>query len=100
MIKEKKKTIIEAGLRLAFEAGKWAGQVELEEHFDLEQYSSVAVESLMARKTSMPISKQSTGRTVTINLRSDEWRNGVKKSSIKYLDKAKELIFKALEDEE
>lgn len=82
-------------LQLAFEAGKWAGQVELEEHFDREQYSQVILESLQSRKTNMPGNKPSTGKTVIVNLRSDIWRNGVKKSAQEYLEKA-EIILKLL----
>jgi hypothetical protein len=79
-------------LQLAFEAGKCAGQVELEEHYDREQYSSVVLESLQSRNISMPTSKESTGNTVTINLRSQKWRDGVKKSAQEYLDKAEILL--------
>lgn len=86
------KELIEAGLLLAFEAGKWSGQVDLEEHFDRSQYSQALVESIVSRKTSMPTKEASNGKTVSVNLRSDEWRNGVRKSSKEYLDKALNLI--------
>jgi len=79
-------------LELAFEAGKWAGQVELEEHFDREQYSQVVFESIYSKKTSMPAIMESTGKTVTINLRSNAWRIGVKKSSKEYLEKAEKIL--------
>lgn len=81
-----------AALELAFEAGKWEGQVELEEHFDREQYSQVIPEVFAAKKTAMPNDFASTGRTVRINLRSNEWRAGVRKSAKEYLDKAKILV--------
>lgn len=83
---------IKLAIELAFEAGKWVGQVELEEHYDKEQFSTAIMESLVSKKTAMPIDKASTGRTVTINLRSKEWRYGVIKSSNEYKQKAIELL--------
>ena len=91
------KEIIQVALQLAFEAGKWAGQVDLEEHFDRSQYAEAIIESLNARKTSMPTKEASNGKTVTINLRSDEWREGVRKSSNEYLDVAMDFVVKHFE---
>jgi len=90
-----KDTILMA-IDLAFEAGKWAGQVELEEHMDMAQYSQVALESIMTRKTATPHDIPSKGRTVRYNLRSDDWREGVKKSAGEYKNKAIEVIFNSL----
>lgn len=84
--------IIQAALMLAFEAGKWEGQVELEEHYDRSQFSEAFLEAAYARKNAMPLKDASTGRTVTVNLRSDKWREGVRKSSREYLDKAMEFV--------
>lgn len=89
---ENREMIIEGALQLAFEAGKWVGQVELEEHFDREQYSTVMAESVNSRKTSSPGDLASQGRTVRVNLRSDEWRQGVRKSANEYLEKAKKHL--------
>ena len=86
------KSTFEAALLLAFEAGKWVGQVELEEHYDREQYSSVVIELLSAKKTAMPLHESSNGRTVIINLRSDIWREGVRKSANEYLNKARQYL--------
>ena len=86
------KQVILAALDLAFEAGKWDGQRELEEHYDTEQYSSVAGEVLSSRKTGMPEDKASVCRTVKINLRSDDWRKRVIKSSQEYKDRAYNII--------
>ena len=85
---------IKLAIELAFEAGKWAGQVELEEHYDREQFSTSMIESLISKKTSMPTESASNGRTVTINLRSKEWRDGVIKSSNEYKQKAIQLLIK------
>lgn len=84
--------ILMAALQLAYEAGKWAGQVDLEEHLDNEQYSQVLPEVFASRKTSSPHDLASMGRTIRINLRSNQWREGVRKSSLEYLDKALMLI--------
>jgi len=81
-----------AAILLAFEAGRWLGQVDLEEHYDREQYAPAFFESLISKKTAMPIEKPSTGRTVTVNLRSDEWRAGVKKSAQEYLEQALNML--------
>jgi len=82
---------INAAIDLAFEAGRWLGQVDLEEHLDSEQYSQVVFESLISKKTSMPQKLSSSGKTVEYNLRSNEWREGVKKSVNQYIEKAKAL---------
>lgn len=84
--------LIEAALLLAYEAGRWHGQVDLEEHYDLEQYSTVMSEAHNTRITSSPADLASSGRTVRVNLRSQTWREGVKKSSQEYLLKAKKLL--------
>ena len=85
-------SILEAALQIAFEAGKWEGQAELEEYYDRIQLSEAVIESIYARKTAMPLKDASTGRTVTVNLRSEKWREGVRKSSKEYVDKAMLLV--------
>lgn len=84
--------IVQASLNLAFEAGKWEGQVELEEHYDREQYSQVLAEAINSRKTSSPADLASNGRTVRVNLRSQAWRDGVRNSAKEYLEKAMLLV--------
>ena len=83
-------------IELAFEAGKWHGQVELEEHMDREQYSQVMPEAINTRRTATPGDLASTGRTVRYNLRSNKWRQGVKKSAAEHKNNAIESIFKKL----
>jgi hypothetical protein len=85
--------LIEAMLSIVFEAGRWLGQVDLEEHYDKEQYSTSLMEVAYSAKTSTPIEKSSMGRQVKINLRSSEWREGVRKSSNEYLEKARSLFY-------
>lgn len=85
-------SFIESVIQLAFEAGKWEGQVELEEHYDKEQYSVSIIEHFHSKKMAMPIKDASTGRTVSVNLRSENWREGVRKSSNEYKQKAIQML--------
>jgi len=84
-------------VEIVFDAGKWVGQVELEEHMDKEQYTVAILECLQAKKTSMPSEKASVGRDVKYTLRSDKWREGVVKSSNKYKDISIDMIMKLIE---
>lgn len=84
--------IVEAALLLAFEAGKWEGQVELEEHFDRLQFSEAILEVAYARKTGMPLKEASTGPIMTVTLRSAKWREGVRKSAKEHLDRAIAMV--------
>jgi hypothetical protein len=84
--------ITRMALLLAYEAGRWRGQVDLEEHYDREQYSIALAESVVARTTCMPAFPASTGRTVTVNLRSDEWREGVEKSAKERFEMAWDIL--------
>lgn len=86
------RTTFEACLQLAFEAGKWAGQVELEEHIDREQYASIAIEAVYSRNNAMPMRDSSIGKEVTITLRSQEWRDGVNRSANEYLRTAVKIF--------
>ena len=82
----------EIALQLAFLAGRWRGQVDLEEHYDREQYSSVVPEAVNSRKMCLPQDLPSVGRTCRINLRSDKWREGVKKETEKYMNEARAIL--------
>lgn len=94
---EQQKQLISACMELAFLAGTWAGQVDLEEHYDRSQYADAFLEMLQSRKTAMPAYPASTGRTVTVNLRSDEWRNGVRKSANQHKENALHILLTNLE---
>jgi len=87
-------------LLLAFTAGRWRGQVDLEEHYDHEQYGIAFVESMVARKTCKPCFPASTNRTVTVNLRSDMWRKGVAKTTDAKMNELFEQMEALLELEE
>ena len=86
-------------LLLAFEAGKWYGQVELEESIDRESHMMSLLECANDRKVSMPLNKWDTltidgdiGNTVQYHLRSEKWRAWVRKSAKEYLQDANELL--------
>ena len=83
---------IKALIDIAFEAGKWAGQVELEEHYDCEQYSAVMPEVFSSKKTNLPADIASSGRTVRVNLRSQVWRDGVRKTCAEKINNLKNMI--------
>lgn len=85
---------IKACMMLAYEAGKRAWQVELEEFMENQQFWKSALEAISARTTWMPTQDSSTGREVTYTLRSDKRREWVKISANKYLDDAVNLLFK------
>lgn len=84
--------IITTAIDIAYEAGKWHGQVELEEHIEKEQFSQALLEAVISRKTSSPSDCASTGRTVRYNLRSEKWRIGVKKHCEEYKRKALSML--------
>ena len=83
---------IKALIDIAFEAGKWAGQVELEEHYDCEQYSAVMPEVFSSKKTNLSADIASSGRTVRVNLRSQVWRDGVKKTCAEKINNLRNMI--------
>lgn len=97
---EKELQIIEAGLELAFLAGRWRGQVDLEENMDANFFDAF-LGVLYDKKMGMPLhtvaNPDLNSRPVKYNLRSDKWREGVKKSAKEYLDSAFEFIKKNME---
>lgn len=92
------KSNIEVALLLAFEAGKLAGHAELESYFDREQIGECFAESIIAKKTAMPVTSASVGREVTIRIRSEKWRLGVLKESNDLLNNAADFLIKILND--
>ena len=86
---------IEAAILLAFEAGKWVGQVEMEESMEANSFFYAFQESFYSDKSgggvshSVGIDKDFETRPVRYNLRSNVWRKGVLKSANEYLDKAR-----------
>ena len=99
---EKQKQIISAGLLLAYEAGKWEGQVELEEFMEENSFFDAFLGSIYSRKSggavshSVSIDDDMITRPVKYNLRSNEWREGVRKSANEYLTKAENFILNEL----
>lgn len=87
---------IKACLRLAFEAGRWRGQVDLEEHIDREQYSQALFEAFLTSEKCIQNS-ECQNREVLYSLRSEKWREGVKLSTSESLKMAEEILLMALE---
>ncbi len=89
MDKEKFKQLITAHMYLAYEAGRWQGQVDLEISMD-NNLGDALQGSLYAQKTGMPLHTVAAGlddsRPVRYFLRSEEWREGVTKSSLETLE--------------
>jgi hypothetical protein len=85
------KLLISLLVDTVFELGKWVGQVELEEHFDKEQYGQCIMESLYSSKTCMPLHKSPVGQVV-VNLRSQKWRDGVRKTCNDRLQNIKKIF--------
>ena len=83
---ESEKAHILYSLQMAFEYGRWLWQVDLEEHMDNSSYFDAFLWVLHNKKTAMPLHTVSNGwdlstRPVRYNLRSDIWREWVKKTT-------------------
>lgn len=96
------KAEIHPALLLAFEAGTWLGQVELEESMDKNSYFDALLSCAQAKKTGMPahtVSMRTINGTIDWNsrpvryfLRTDQWREGVKRSANEYLMRAQQIL--------
>lgn len=88
---EELKQLIAAYMHLAYEYGRWHGQVDLEISMD-NNLGDAFAGAVSARKTGMPLHTVASGgddsRPVRYFLRSDVWREGVVKSSQEGLNKA------------
>jgi hypothetical protein len=85
----------------AFMAGRWRGQVDLEEHMDNESYFDASLTSINAKKTGgqclhTVASSDINSRPVRYNLRSDKWRDGVKKETNNNLEEIKTRLINKL----
>jgi hypothetical protein len=86
------KLLISLLVDTVFELGKWVGQVELEEHFDKEQYGQGILESLYAEKMCRPLHGTITDNQVIVNIRSQKWRDGVRKTCNDRLQNIKKIF--------
>lgn len=87
---------INSAIHIAFLAGRWRGQVDLEESMDSNFFDAFMMFN-HAQKTGgqcmHTVSLDSPdSRPVKYNLRSDKWREGVKKETKKWLDEAREIL--------
>lgn len=85
---------------LSYEAGKRAGQVEMEQFMDNEMFWLSLVESITSQKTWMPIRDYASNKKVEYNLRSDKWRENTLKSSKQYMQDAIDLLYKYINNGE
>lgn len=91
--------LIAAWMEIAFYAGRWHGQADLEESMD-NSFGDALQGAIHARKTGMPLHTAAGGlddsRPVRYFLRSNKWRSGVIKSSRESLENAIKELTKAL----
>jgi hypothetical protein len=93
---------IKYALELAFMAGRWRGQVDLEESMDNNSYFDAFLTSVHAKKSGgqclhTVASDNLNSRPVRYNLRSDDWREGVKKETQKDLEEAINILTNTLQ---
>lgn len=93
---DKRMTTIRSALEIAFMAGRWRGQVDLEEHMD-NNFFDAFLGAIRAEKRGgqclHSVSLDSPdSRPVKYNLRSDQWREGVKKETAKWLKEAEDEL--------
>lgn len=93
------KQLIAAWMEIAFLAGRWHWQVDLEESMD-SNFGDALQSSIHAKKTGMPLHTVAGGlddsKPVRYFLRSNEWRSCVIKSSRESLERATEQLTNAL----
>jgi len=68
--------IIVKYMLIAFELGEWYGQAVMEEYMDNQLLDSV-LEVIESKNTGMPTKNESSGRTVSYNLRTMKWRQAI-----------------------
>lgn len=77
-------------------AGRWRGQVDLEESMDNNFFDAFLIWNHAQKSGGQCLHTVSSddinSRPVRYNLRSNEWREGVKKETDKWLDEARELL--------
>ena len=93
-MEEKDKQLLKSVLELAFMAGRWRGQVDLEEDMDNNCFDA-CLSSIHSTKSggacihSVAMDNDNpNSKPVKYNLRSDEWKEGVKKTTKEHLDDA------------
>lgn len=96
---DQQKAYIMYSMEMAFEYGRWLWQVDLEEHMDNSSYFDAFLWVLHDKKTAMPlhtVALDMDARPVRYNLRSDIWREWVKKNTQENLDNLIKELFNYL----
>jgi hypothetical protein len=93
--------ILKAYWDICYELWRWRGQVDLEEHMD-NNFFDAFLWVLYDKKTAMPLHKVSCDweeRAVKYKLRSDHWREWVKKTTKEKMDKTLDILNNLLWDD-
>ena len=85
-------------IEMAFEYWRWLWQVDLEEHMDNSSYFDAFLWVLYDKKTAMPLHTVSNwwninSRPVRYNLRSNTWRQWIKKTTKKAIEQIINNLF-------
>lgn len=90
------KNLLKAYWEMCFEIWRWRWQVDLEEDMD-NNFFDAFLWVLYDKKTSMPLHTSICNwdeKAVRYKLRSDEWREWVKKTTKNKLDETLEMFYK------
>ena len=90
------KELLKAYWLMCFELWRWRGQVDLEESMDNNMFDAF-LWVLYDRKTAMPlhtVSCTEMERAVKYNLRSEDWRKGVKSTTNEKMKEQLEVFIK------
>lgn len=96
---DQQKAYIMYSMEMAFEYGRWLWQVDLEEHMDNSSYFDAFLWVLHDKKTAMPlhtVALNMDSKPVRYNLRSDNWREWVKKNTKENIDELIKKLFNYL----
>lgn len=74
--------LVDACMVLAYEAGRWRGEVDLEERVDRSQDVQALIIARSGKTDQNLFSPSLDGRTTEIQLRSEQWREGATASSL------------------
>jgi hypothetical protein len=88
---------IDYALQIAFMAGRWLGQVDLEESMENDSYFDAMLTFIHSQKTGGQCmhtvgSSDINSRPIRYNLRSEKWRKGVKKEVEEWKKEAKDHL--------
>ena len=81
------KKLFEICIKLAFQSGQWAGEVDLEERMErLRGTHIMFVDIPYIKRTTMPLKSFGSDNQVMYSLRSEDWRSGVRERCKSHMD--------------